>query len=44
MKELLWSVALLQNAVEHDGNALPQGHRLDLVVGDEHRRYTEPVV
>ena len=44
MEQLLRRVALLQDAVEHHGDALAEGHRLDLVVGDEDGRHAEPVV
>ena len=42
--EPLRRVDLEQPPVAHDGDPLPEGHRLDLVVGDVERGDAEPVV
>ena len=44
MEQLLRGAELLQHAVAQDGHALPERHRLDLVVGDVDRRDPEPLV
>jgi hypothetical protein len=44
VEQLLGPGALLQDAVAQDGDARAQRHRLDLVVGDVHRRDPEAVV
>ncbi len=42
--ERLRRVDLLDLPVAHDGDALPEGHRLDLVMRDVDRRRAEPGV
>ena len=44
VEQCLRSVDLLEPPVSDHGDSLPQGHRLDLVVRDVHRRHSEPLV
>ncbi len=44
VEQCLRGVDLLEPPVSDHGDSLPQGHRLDLVVRDVHRRHSEPLV
>ncbi len=43
-KQRVWRVVLLQSSIAQHGHSLAEGHRLHLIVGDEYRRHSQPLM